>query len=526
MNGSSSPVDIRPDHLEIVQDILREHLPMDVKVWVFGSRANWSTKDSSDLDLAVEGAARLDNKAMGALEMAFEESDLPYFVDVVDLNTVGDAFKQIVEEQRTPLSLEREGARGAGVGGWNSTAWGELATLEYGKSLRGYRSSAGPYRVYGTNGQIGWHSKPLWPNGGVIIGRKGAYRGVHYSPDPFFVIDTAFYLKPRVELDARWAYYQLLTQNINEMDSGSAIPSTSREDFYGLPVEVPPINEQRKIAHVLGTLDDKIELNRRVNKTLEAMARALFKSWFVDFEPVRAKMEGRWRRGESLPGLTADLYDLFPERLAPSELGEIPEGWEVRRLGEVVDLNPESWSLANAPDEVEYVDLANTKWGFIENTKRFCWKEAPSRARRVLRPGDTILGTVRPGNGSYALVDEGGLTGSTGFAVLRPTQPSFRELVYLASTTTENIERLSRRADGAAYPAVLPKVVAETNVALPSNQNTVIDRFSEASAPIFDKIECNRRQSRLLAVQRDELLPELVSGEVRVTPGSVHLTKK
>lgn len=110
--------------------------------------------------------------------------------------------------------------------------------------------------------------------------------------------------------------------------------------------------------------------------------------------------------------------------------------------------------------------------------------------------------------------------------MLRPTQPSFRELVYLASTTTENIERLSRRADGAAYPAVLPKVVAETNVALPSNQNTVIDRFSEASAPIFDKIECNRRQSRLLAVQRDELLPELVSGEVRVTPGSVHLTKK
>ena len=86
---------------------------------------------------------------------------------------------------------------------------------------------------------------------------------------------------------------------------------------------------------MLGTLDDKIELNRRMNETLEAMARALFKSWFVDFEPVRAKMEGRWRRGESLPGLPADLYDLFPDRLAPSELGEIPEGWEVRTLWEV-----------------------------------------------------------------------------------------------------------------------------------------------------------------------------------------------
>ena len=139
-----------------------------------------------------------------------------------------------------------------------------------------------------------------------------------------------------------------------------------------------------------------------------------------------------------------------------------------------------------------------------------------SRARYViLRPGDVlILGTVRPGNGSYALVDEGGLTGSTGFAVLRPTQPSYRELVYLASTTTENIERLSRRADGAAYPAVLPKVVAETNVALPSNQSNVLDRFSETSAPIVDKIESMKRQSRTLAAQRDALLPGLVSGEL------------
>ena len=184
---------------------------------------------------------------------------------------------------------------------WRPSLWGELATLEYGKSLRGYNATTGPYEVYGTNGPIGRHSEALCPYAGVIIGRKGAYRGVHYSPDPFFVIDTAFYLKPKVEMDTRWAYYQLLTQDINGMDSGSAIPSTSREDFYSLPVDVPPLPEQRAIAHVLSTLDDKIELNRRMNETLEEIARALFKSWFVDFDPVRAKMEGRWRQGDSLP---------------------------------------------------------------------------------------------------------------------------------------------------------------------------------------------------------------------------------
>ena len=244
----------------------------------------------------------------------------------------------------------------------------------------------------------------------------------------------------------------------------------------------PPLPKQRTIAYVLGTLDDKIELNRRMNETLEAMARALFKFWFVDFEPVRAKMEGRWRRGESLPGLPAKHYDLFPDRLVPSELGEIPEGWDVKTLGELVELNPESWSRMNSPADVEYVDLANTKWGVIEFTQHFLWQDAPSRARRVLRLGDTVVGTVRPGNGSYSLIGNDGLTGSTGFAVLRPLHLRFRELVYLSATASDNIEWLAHRADGAAYPAVRPEIVAETEVAIPTAEIDVLDCFSRLLA--------------------------------------------
>ena len=102
---------------------------------------------------------------------------------------------------------------------------------------------------------------------------------------------------------------------------------------------MPPLSEQRRIAHILGTLDEKIELNRRMNATLEGMAQALFKSWFVDFEPIHAKMDGRWLRGESLPGMPAELYDLFPDKLVPSELEEVPEGWEVRPLGDVIEIH-------------------------------------------------------------------------------------------------------------------------------------------------------------------------------------------
>ena len=294
------------------------------------------------------------------------------------------------------------------------------------------------------------------------------------------------------------------------------VPSIARPVTYlrTIRFSLPPLSEQRAIAHILGTLDDKIELNRRMNETLEEMARALFKSWFVDFEPVRAKMDGRWRRGESLPGLPAEHYDLFPDRLVLSELGEIPEGWAVKPLGEVVELNPEAWSRTKSPDWVEYVDLANTKWGVIESTQRFIWKDAPSRARRVLRAGDTIVGTVRPGNGSYALIGTDGLTGSTGFAVLRPLHSRFRELVFLSATSHGNIERLAHGADGAAYPAVRPEVVLETAVALPDAEAIALDVFSAKVGALLNKIEFAKQESQHLAAQRDALLPRLVSGEV------------
>jgi len=130
---------------------------------------------------------------------------------------------------------------------WMQTCWGEIATLEYGKAIRDYQQKAEGFPVYGTNGPIGFHDTPLCKTPGVVIGRKGAYRGVHYSSRPFFVIDTAFYLKPKVEIDIRWAYYALLTCDINSMDSGSAIPSTSRDEFYRLPVLVPPCSCKRQL---------------------------------------------------------------------------------------------------------------------------------------------------------------------------------------------------------------------------------------------------------------------------------------
>jgi type I restriction enzyme S subunit len=288
------------------------------------------------------------------------------------------------------------------------------------------------------------------------------------------------------------------------------VPSIAQPVRYLRTIEIPlpPLSEQRAIAHILGTLDDKIELNRRMSKTLEAMARALFKSWFVDFEPVRAKSEGRD------PGLPKPLADLFPARLVDSELGEIPEGWEVGTLADVAALNAEVWSQQSRPLQINYVDLSSAKWGRIEAVTVHEAADAPSRAQRVLRPGETIVGTVRPGNGSYAFVYEDGLTGSTGFAALRPIAAQQAEFVYLAATASDNIDALAHLADGGAYPAVRPEAVAATQIVRPCED--LLARFAHAARPLLARTAQTERESRTLAALRDALLPKLISGDLRV----------
>lgn len=286
--------------------------------------------------------------------------------------------------------------------------------------------------------------------------------------------------------------------------TGTTNLGLSRDDFFAFPV--PPLSTVRKcILDVLEAIEKKIDLNRRMNETLEAMARALFKDWFVDFGPTRAKMEGR------APYLASDLWALFPDRL--DDDGK-PEGWASGRLDAYAVLNPESWSKTTYPPEIEYVDLAGTKRGFIQQTDRYESAQAPSRAQRILRESDTVVGTVRPGNGSYAYVSRAGLTGSTGFAVLRPRDTKVREFVYLAATAAENIERLSHLADGGAYPAVRPDVVLDTDVVL-CGEDTLA-AFNRTVGALIAAIYHNDSQSISLAATRDLLLPKLMSGEIRV----------
>ena len=239
----------------------------------------------------------------------------------------------------------------------NCTLADACSAIDYGLTASAAVEAIGPKFLRITDivsGHIDWRSVPFVDteglpiekyqlrHGDIVVARTGASTGssafVNEPPDALF----ASYLvrfRANAQFDARFLYYFTRSASFRDYMQGvlgdkSAQPNASAKTMSRAPLTAPAdVGEQRAIAHILGTLDDKIELNRKMNQTLEEMARALFKSWFVDFDPVRAKLDGRWRPGESLPGLPAHLYSLFPDRLALSQLGEIPKGWEVRRWG-------------------------------------------------------------------------------------------------------------------------------------------------------------------------------------------------
>ena len=373
--------------------------------------------------------------------------------------------------------------------------------------------------MFGSNGPIGWSSKPLAPGPGVILGRKGAYRGVQYSREPFFVIDTAYYVVPKSELDMRWIYYAIEHYKLGEVDDGSPIPSTTRAAVYMLDLDVPPLPEQRAIAHILGTLDDKIELNRRMSETLEAMARALFKSWFVDFDPVRAKTEGRWQRGQSLPGLPAHLYDIFPDRLVDSELGEIPEGWEIMPIGELAEVvggstpkteRPEYWE-GGTHHWVTPKDLSVLSMPVLLDTERKITDAGLAQISSGLLPKGTILLSSRAPIG-YLAVAEVPVAVNQGFIAMKPRRSTSN--LFLLRWASAAHDEIVSHANGSTFLEISKANFRPIRTVAPGG--SAMEAFDRLSRPMYRKVVEHERESRTLAALRDTLLPKLISGELRV----------
>ena len=534
MTGS---VDLRPDYEEAVKRILAEYVP-ECEVRAFGSRAAWTAKDYSDLDLAVGGEGPLDWRTLDRLKEAFEESDLPMRVDVLDWHAISDSFREVIERDYVVM---QERAKQAMTGVWREVALGEIAEIFDGPHATPSKTDGGPVFLGISNlvnGRIDLSTTQHLSEDDYLTWTR---RVTPMAGDVVFSYETRLgeaaaiphelrcclgrrmgLLRPRTErVDPHFLLYAYLGARFQETIraravQGSTVDRILLSEMGTFPIAIPiDVAEQRAIAHVLGTLDDKIELNRRMNETLEEVARALFKSWFVDFEPVRAKIEGRWRRGESLPGMPAELYDLFPGRLVGSEVGEVPEGWEVKALGDCFEL-----TMGQSPPGSTYNDdgdgmpffQGSTDFQFrYPDKRRFC--TAPTR---IAEPDDTLV-SVRAPVGDINMAWERSCIGR-GVAALRHKSGSRSFTYYSVWAMQRELQQYEHT--GTVFGAINRKQFQTLRVVEPIVE--LIARFERQVQSLDGRIRANVSDSRAVTTQRDALLPKLISGKWK---GNATVTK-
>jgi len=378
----------------------------------------------------------------------------------------------------------------------------------------GSRWVAGEF-AYVTNVKADSLDANLARPGDIVFTQRGTLGQVSVVPsarfDRYLVSQSQMKLTVNRELaDPLFIYYVFSTAEQQDYIRRNAIqtgvPHTNLGILRGTPVSLPPLPEQRAIAHILGTLDDKIELNRRMSETLEAMARALFKSWFVDFGPVRAKAEGRD------PGLPNPLAELFPARLVESELGEIPEGWEVGKLGDVAEHPRRSVQPDAIEPDVPYIALehmpkrciALSDWGVAEGleSNKFEFKK-----------GDILFGKLRPYFHKVGIAPVYGVC-STDIVVVAPQEPHWFAFVLGLVSSDEFVEFTNAGSTGTKMPRTSWAGMARYELVKPPRP--IAKAFTDLLRPSVERIISSVYESRSLAALRDALLPELISGELRV----------
>ena len=377
----------------------------------------------------------------------------------------------------------------------------EISNFSSGKFLsKEMFFQSGPIPVWGANGIIGYCSDPLYTKPVITIGRVGACGEIHKTNGPAWISDNALVVEPKENTDFRFLYYSLKALDFSSLIGGTTQPLITQTALKEQTIFFFPLPEQRAIAHILGTLDDKIELNRRMNETLEAMAQALFKSWFVDFDPVRAKMEGR------PTGLPKEIEDFFPDSFEDSELGEIPRGWEVTVLGEIINILdskriPLSGKQRNErPGPYPYYGAA----GILDFIDDFIFE------------GIFILvgedGSVINRNGNPVTQYVWGKFWVSNHAhVLSGNRGISNEHLLLFLQTLE----IGPYVTGAVQPKLNQTNLCRIPFLLPNE--SICKSFEDIVSPIYAIYRENFMQIKILTNIRDNLLPKLLSGEIKVS---------
>ena len=546
-------IDITAEQRKTVLALLARHLP-NTTAWVYGSRVKWTARPQSDLDLVVFATPEQAGRVFDLRE-AFEESNLPFRVDLFVWDDVPEQFRKQIEAEHVVL-VEREER---GVGG----EWPIMSLREAGVSLidcehrtppaaeRGYPYVAIPQVKDGRINLNGvrritrerfdeWTRKADPKSFDIVLSRRCnpgetgfVSEGLKFALGQNLVLlrsDGTKVFKPFLRWLVRGPrWWDQVGVYINV---GAVFDSLKCGDIPGFRLPIPPLPEQRAIAHVLGTLDDKIELNRRMSQTLEAMARAVFKSWFVDFDPVHARATLKhhhttpnqggsdWsveRARVYLDRMDPNIAALFPDSFMDSELGLIPEGWEVGCFGDMVEQIRDKDHPLASPDAIfrhfSIPAFDENQWPKAERGENI-----KSQKSRVL-PGVVLLSKLNPEIERVWMVDVDAsdrAVCSTEFLVLRPRPPYGRSFAYCLGCSPAFRQELGSLVTGTSKSH--QRVQADAVFALPVVlfPKPISEAFERKLSVVLQMTQASRRESRTLATLRDALLPKLVSGELRV----------
>lgn len=417
--------------------------------------------------------------------------------------------------------------------GWRQVPLGETCDIVMGQSPPGttYNESGVGLPFYQGVADFGarypkrrvWCSAPsrIAESGDILLSIRAPIGEVNLATEKCAVGRGLAIVRAREKRDQTFVEFALRSAGSDwevMEGSGTVFANATRSQLEGLTIPWPKDDERRTIASILGSLDDKIDLNRRMNQTLEEIARALFKFWFVDFGPVRAKTEGRWKKGESLPGMPADMWDLWPSEFEDSEIGEIPKGWEVRGLLEIAALHSGGTPATSEPSYwdggipwVSGKDVSSAKGSFLLRTERTVSEEGVAHSHTSPLPARTVAITARGTVGALAILAEPMCISQTNYGLKAANGVPDN---FLRFAVEGAVEGLQQESYGTIFDTITTKNLAATQVVSPAAP--VLTAFADRTDPLTNGVLMNLRAIETLADARAALLPKLLSGEILV----------
>lgn len=511
-------IDVSPFQMETVTGILRKHVP-DCEVRAFGSRATWTAKDYSDLDLAVVGKEKLSSKILFALKEDFQESNLPFRVDVLDWNSISKEFRKVIEKNYEVVQKIKGNKQTQISGipeGWGIGKIGDLVNVRSGYAIKSSdfcdsgvgvikikNIDAGRVDLLDTDKVVSNFFETLSDeykvsHGDILIAMTGATIGktgkVRSTNDRFVLNQRVARFVANDPWDLEYVFQYTLSKefinSIHNLATGAAQQNISAENIASIPILVPPKKERSYIAKILSDFDAKIELNHQMNKTLEQIAQAIFKQWFVDFK--------------------------FPGHEKAKFVNGLPEGWQEVPLTDVVDVlgggTPSTTEPSYWGNELPFFTPKDASENcYVIETEKSISLKGLENCNSQKYPRNTVFITARGTVGKVCMAGCDMAMNQSCYAI-RSKNDSGQQY-YIYHLIKGLADQLIQNAHGTVFETITTETFRKTKVIQPL-QN-ILDAFAAQVEPFYDLILSNIQETRKLEEIRDTLLPKLMSGEIR-----------